>query len=139
MKFLRHLLDIFYPNYNLQQTNLDISQSKKTYKCGISFQLDDKDDINITMLMPEDDQLSLDNMTDIAEKYAQLLLAINKGLLTNQILQILNNRSKTSNEIDEKLFIDNVISFYDTLKKEFSKLQNHSSPLIKPMSVFRIN
>jgi hypothetical protein len=134
MKFLQRLLDIFYPNYND-----DTSTQNKNHKYGISFELDINDNININISLPDQKEIPLDNMVNVAEKYAQLILAINKGLLTHQVLQTLSNRAKNTDNVNEQLFIDNVISLYDSLKKELNKIQTSSSPLIKPMSVFRIN
>ena len=48
---------------------------------------------------------------------------------------MIENNSKNSQEIKQKLFFDNIISFYDIIKTNLINNANNG-PLISPSSVF---
>mgnify|MGYP003348854759 CR=1 FL=1 len=133
MKYLRLLFKRFCQSYNRQTKQ---SVSSEEYLSGICFNLTKQADIDIIALLPDMAKIDDNDIGDVAEKYAQLMLAINHGLLKTKILEILSNRYESSSDYKEQLFIDNVITFYDIFKTELNKIQyNNQSPLIKPSSV----
>jgi len=148
MKYILHILEKFSIYYkSLFSTKIEakdkvenIEESNKyeeEYLCGISFKLTKNFDVDILGFIPETDRLSPDEISDIAEKYAQLLLSINKGFLKSKVLNILDDKANRSSEPNEQLFLNNVVVYYDLLKDEIAKLQNSQAPLIRPVSVFR--
>jgi hypothetical protein len=146
MKYILHILEKFSIYYKslfsskIEDKPKSIEEPniyEEEYLCGISFKLTKNFDVDILGFIPETDKLSPDEISDIAEKYAQLLLSINKGFLKSKVLSILNNKANASSEPNEQLFLNNVVVYYDLLKDEISKLQNSNAPLIRPISVFR--
>ena len=104
--------------------------------CSISFSLTEKFDIDIEGVFPEFDKIEIEEIVEISEKYAQLLLSINKGLFSKQILKIFNDHYKKSTNTKEQLFLQNVLIFYSLLQEEISKIYNNDTPIIRPSSVF---
>lgn len=115
----------------LEQNNKENEQI-----CSISFSLTEKFDVDIEGLFPDFDKLEIEELSEIAEKYAQLILSLNKGLFSKQILKIFNAHYKKSKNTKEQLFLQNVLVFYNLLQEEVSKIYNNDSPLIRPSSVF---
>lgn len=107
------------------------------YTCGISFVIDKNNAMEIICMIPKDlDQLDAYEIAEAAEKYAELLLYINKGLFKNDIEDILDKRSELDSE-NKILFIQNVKNFYDMHSIELSKIMKNNRPLISPSTVFR--
>lgn len=107
------------------------------YVCGISFVINKNDAMEIICMIPKDlDQLDAYEVAEVAEKYAELLLYINKGLFKNDIDDILSKTSPLDSE-NKTLFIQNVKNFYDMHSVELSKIMKNNKPLISPSAVFR--
>ena len=141
MKYLLVILEKFSA-YFRSKSNLnspkDSLNKNNEYIGGICFQLTKNFDIDIIGFIPESKNLDAEELVYVAEKYAQLILAINKGYLKNKIMQILENRSNQTEEPNEQLLINNILVFYDVLKKELAnKIVNSNSPLIRPLSAFK--
>jgi hypothetical protein len=92
-------------------------------------------DVDIQLKYPNLDNEHINNIPNIAEKYAELLIYINSNALKYRLLDTIKDKSYRSEDIKEKLFFDNVISFYDLIRQEIKKA-NNTGPLISPMSVF---
>jgi hypothetical protein len=92
-------------------------------------------DVDIQLKYPNLDNEDINNIPNIAEKYAELLIYINSNALKYRLLDTIKDKSYRSEDIKEKLFFDNVISFYDIIRQEIKKA-NNTGPLISPMSVF---
>lgn len=92
--------------------------------------------IDILTTHPSIDNMSEDTILTEAEKFAELLLYVSNDLLDSKITSIIEKKINKSDSILEKLFYENVISFYGILKKEFDSINNQNSPLIRPRSVF---
>lgn len=108
------------------------------YLCGITFNLRKDYDVDIAGILPIIEELDSDKISDIAEKYAQLLLSINKGLFAKKIIEIIENKSKITTDYNEQLFIQNVIVYYGLLKEELNAYyQNTNVPVIRPSFVFK--
>lgn len=110
------------------------------YQLGVSIRFSAQDNIDLFCELPQNiDSLDKEQLVFLSEKYAELLLYMNHGLLTNQIFDILLTHSKDKDNTNLTLFIDNIMSFYDILNAEFLKLKNqkHTKPVIRPTSVFK--
>jgi len=92
-------------------------------------------DVDIQLKYPNLDNEHINNIPNIAEKYAELLIYINSNALKYRLLDTIKDKSYRSEDIKEKLFFDNVISFYDLIRQEIKKA-NNTGPLISPMSAF---
>jgi hypothetical protein len=92
-------------------------------------------DVDIQLKYPNLNNEDINNIPNIAEKYAELLIYINSNALKYRLLDTIKDKSYRSEDIKEKLFFDNVISFYDIIRQEIKKA-NNTGPLISPMSVF---
>ena len=105
---------------------------------GITFKLNDDQTIDISCYIPETQNLSVDNITSMAENYAELLMYINDGLLSGKIINFIKETIKKSEHEQDKLFFENVLVFWvmhhvEHLKEEKSK---SNQPLIMPSRVF---
>lgn len=108
------------------------------FGCGIFFFINKDNAMEITCMIPKDlSQLDARSFAEAAEKYAELLVYINKGLFKNEINDILSETSSIENE-NSILFIQNVKDFYEIHNSEISKILKNNRPLISPSSVFRI-
>ena len=92
--------------------------------------------IDIELKYPNLENYSVENMTSLAEKYAELLIYINSNVLKHKLLENIKERSYRSEDLKQKLFFDNVLSFHDIVKQEIKKQTNTTGPLVSPMSVF---
>jgi len=83
--------------------------------------------------------INLQNVIDVAEKYAELLVYINSSAFRSKLTDILEEKIKLSENVNEQLLLDNIISFQDIIRKE---MQNASAanytPVIRPISVFNL-
>lgn len=131
----KKLLDLFYKN----KTDSN-NKNHNNYIFGISLRLNKDGHIDILCELPETEKLNNENIINISEKYAEVLLYMNKGLFKHQIISILNNHKHIYNHIPNSiLFIDNVLSFYKLLEIEFNKIKKQkTNPLVRPISVFKI-
>lgn len=120
-----------------ESTSAPANDVSDQYICGITFVLNKNHDMEIVCMIPKDlDKLDTYEVAELAEKYAELLLYINKGLFKHDIDSILNKTSSLDSE-NKILFTQNVSNFYEMHNIEFSKLMKNNRPLISPSSVFR--
>lgn len=104
---------------------------------SIKFILHQNDEIDIEYDIPSNKSMKLEDITGISERYAELLLGINYGLLKNQIIDNLKTHNTDSDDNQKILIIDNIIAFYDILKKEMLKKSAiYNQPVITPSMVF---
>jgi hypothetical protein len=136
---LKKQIQIIYEKFcslfkkNEEQNKQDINEE---YLCSVCFGLNDDFDIGIIGSFPPMKNSTMEEIANIGEKYAQLLLSVNKGLLAKDTLNILDNRYKSSEDHKEQLFLQNVLIFYNLLNEEIAKVQNTNQPLISPSAVF---
>jgi|TARA_B100001094_G_C18189208_1_gene806001 hypothetical protein len=111
-----------------------------TDSIGISFYLTDSSDIDIICNISDINFENLDEITIFAEKYAELLVLLNNGLLKYQILEIISEYSKdqTDDKLNNKLFADNILSFYRVIENKVQHAKKTKKPLIRPIEVFNI-
>lgn len=113
-------------------------KTQTTHVAGIVFKLSSDLQIDIGCVLPDIENYSIDQISDLSEKYAELLILINSGVFRNQIFDMLKNQSKRSDKnAKEQLFVENVISFDKILNHELNKTLKNNKPLIRPISVFK--
>ena len=103
---------------------------------SLSVILHPNDIIDIIVLHPKLDKLSLVEISTEAEKFAELLIYVANNLMEPKLLTTIRNKTKNTNDDKEQLFYDNVLSYYDTIKTDFEKKLIDNGPLIRPRSVF---
>jgi hypothetical protein len=103
---------------------------------SLSVILHPDDIIDIIVLHPKLDRLSLVEISTEAEKFAELLIYVTNNLMEPKLLTTIRNKTKNTNNDKEQLFYDNVLSYYDIIKTEFEKKLIDNGPLIRPRSVF---
>jgi hypothetical protein len=141
MTYLLRILEKFlvfcklrlYPESFIEQSPVDTSE----YLCGLSFKMTNDFQVEIVGFIPETKLLSSNEISNLAEKYAELLVSLNRGFFTDKILNILKTTGEDTTEVNELLFLNNVDTYYKLLNIEISKTQNSHSPLVRPISVFR--
>ena len=111
------------------------NKKSNTEIINISIFLRPNYEIDIQLAYPDWSKLEDKNIPAIAEKYAELLIYINSNIFKNKMMDMIENNSKNSQEIKQKLFFDNIISFYDIIKTNLIHTAN-TGPLISPSSVF---
>jgi hypothetical protein len=103
---------------------------------SLSVILHPDDIIDIIVLHPKLDKLSLVEISTEAEKFAELLIYVTNNLMEPKLLTTIRDKTKNTNNDKEQLFYDNVLSYYDVIKTEFEKKLINNGPLIRPRSVF---
>ena len=103
---------------------------------SLSVILHPNDIIDIIVLHPKLDKLSLVEISTEAEKFAELLIYVTNNLMEPKLLTTIRDKTKNINNDKEQLFYDNVLSYYDVIKTEFEKKLINNGPLIRPRSVF---
>lgn len=119
----------------------DLSKNDEYYY-GICIRVTKDKNIDIICELPNYKNFDNDELTEVSEKYAEVLLFINKGIFKNQIFEILVNHAKNDNNSKLTLLIDNILSFYNLIEIEYKKIKKqnkNSAPLIRPMSVFKMH
>ena len=105
----------------------------------LSVILHPNDNVDIIMMHPDLERLSLSDISVEAEKFAELLVYITNPLVEPKLLAtILNKTKKKEISTKEHLFYDNVITYYRLVKAEFEKNLNDSGPVVRPRAAFSL-
>ena len=111
------------------------------YLGGISFMLTQDLDIDIMCSIPEIEHLSIDELSELSEKYAKFLCYINDGELSNDIIGVLDQEKNSIESEKNILFLNNVLFFWALThvenQKAIKKNEKSGQPMIRPMDVFR--
>jgi hypothetical protein len=125
----------------------NLEDRKTELKNGIiSFAIDKKDGILIHCLLPKInnniDSIDPEIIATEAERFAEMLLCVNEGLLKKEIINVLKHQYEIEDNINQKLLIENILNFWSILydhykvEKKKSAKEAHKMPLIRPMAVF---
>lgn len=134
-KILHDILSIFKKN-----KAIEIAESYKNEKFSIQFSIDKDDTVDVLFNIGYQENLNVADIVTVSEKYAQLLLTINHGGFKSQILNILKDESKRSDDEKKILMIENILSFYDILKREMLKSSPlYNQPIVAPSMAFKTN
>jgi hypothetical protein len=140
-KYILQLFDKLWPSYKksklIMPNKVDDQQFLHNHS-SLSFILDDQDNVDIYCMLPDLNDVTDDTILIIAEKYAKLLLSVNKGLFKSDINKILKKRRTKSPNMVEQLLIDNITIFYRLLEDELNTLKANHEPVIRPSQVFKI-
>jgi hypothetical protein len=131
------LFSVFNKKKSVEENNQNTEEPK--YLGGIFFKITEDLEIDIGCVLPDVQGLSTDEISNISEKYAELLIMINSGIFRSQMFDMIKNKTKLIEEEDikERLFIDNLLSFDKILTHELNKAAKNNKPLIRPVSVFK--
>jgi len=131
------LFNVFNKKRSSEQKDQDTEEPK--YLGGVFLKITEDLEIDIGCVLPDVQGLSTDEISNISEKYAELLIMINSGIFRNQMFDMIKNKTKTieDDDIKEQLFIDNLLFFDKILTQELNKATKNNKPLIRPVSVFK--
>jgi len=117
----------------------EISQTiSEEYICELSFKLTKNEEIDIEFVHSIVDDLSIEEISLLAEKYANLIVLVHNGLLKKQFLSTIKKHQKKSiNNTKATLLLDNILFFNNLLQQELKIIKKENDPLIRPSSVFK--
>jgi len=139
MNLIYRIYQKLFSVFNNQKL-VDQNTEEPKYLGGIFFKITEDLEIDIGCVLPDVQGLSTDDISNISEKYAELLIMINSGIFRSQMFDMIKNKTKLIEEEDdikERLFIDNLLSFDKILTHELNKATKNNKPLIRPVSVFK--
>lgn len=146
--FYRKLLEFFKgiftkKNKNtLNSTNLsETQQSLFKDKSSLIFTLENET-ILILVNIPETLNKKPDEISILAENYANFIISICNDSTYNTVINLLQQKFKTEENILNRLFLENVLYFAPILKDELEKEAistyiNNKQPLVRPIDVFK--
>jgi hypothetical protein len=147
INYIQHLWQSLIKKF-VKQTDPKV-QTKDSERIDInsgflSFTLNKEDGILIHCLLPkiDFDNTDIDQIAIEAERFAEMLLCINDGLLKKEIINVLKGQYNNETNPSQKLLIENVLNFWSILythykaEKKKSIKQLSKMPLIRPMAVF---
>lgn len=95
--------------------------------------------IDIICYTPEIKEIETNNLTQYAEDFGNFIGAITDGLVSDNIVKLLDKSKKESEDPIDRLFIDNILFFWamsHMSRKAPKDKKNSSRPIIKPTAVF---
>ena len=115
-------------------------ENNETYIGAISFKVTSDLDIDVMCALPDIKNATIDEISVLAEKYADFLLAINEGHLKDDIINIIQNNVDKSTEPKDTLFLENMLFHWALTHVEYEKKKRNKEkkdqPVIRPISVF---
>jgi len=115
-------------------------ENNETYIGAISFKVTSDLDIDVMCALPDIKNATTDEISVLAEKYADFLLAINEGHLKDDIINIIQNNVDKSAEPKDTLFLENMLFHWALTHVEYEKKKRNKEkkdqPVIRPISVF---
>lgn len=106
----------------------------------IEFSVLESKDIEIKCSIETEAKSESDQFMSNAETYSKMLVMINSGFLKSSILDMLkeNYESIDPDNMDNKLFISNIISLYTFMDQMNNRAESkYKSPIIRPTMVFK--
>lgn len=119
----------------------DKSSKEEIHTGSISFRLvENNESVDIKCLLPNPESLSVEEITDLAERYAELLVYINTEKFNSYIDKILERNKIKNDHYKNIMLIDNIKNFKDILynievNKEYERY-NAEQPIIRPSQAF---
>jgi hypothetical protein len=111
-------------------------ESSNTKNFSVTISLDQNEKISVDLKYPELQNIKINDIPDIAEMSAELLLYSCSSLCQKKILSDLADKYYDTDNLKNKLFFDNLISFYNIIKTNIKESSNLNQPLIRPTAVF---
>lgn len=142
MKFLVHIYKKLLTLLS-RSTNKSITKDKDLFTGSILFGLNNEN-IFISAEIPQIKSEDIQDITDLAENYANFIVHITSGLVYDEIISILKKKLYDSNiSFDKKLLIENILYFIPIIEKEIdisaAKEYLNTQPLVRPVNVFNTN
>lgn len=109
----------------------------------VSFILNEDNNISIECVLPNITNVNINEVSNLAENYANLLSSITFGELNDALYENIKNISNSNND-NQVLFVNNVLSFWSIFYKQkqqgnVAKIKNKYLPLIRPSQAFKIS
>ena len=110
------------------------------YIGALSFKMTAESDIDVMCALPDLKNASTDQISSLAEKYADFLLAINEGYLKDDIIKIIQKNVNADTDPKDTLFVENMLFYWALAHVESQKRKKNKEkkdqPIIRPISVF---
>jgi hypothetical protein len=115
-------------------------ENNEIYIGAISFKVTADLDIDVMCTLPDIKNATTDQISILAEKYANFLLTINEGHLKDDIINIIQNTVNKNDEPKDTLFLENMLFHWALSHVEHEKKKRNrekkDQPVIRPISVF---
>jgi len=120
-----------------KKLRINTSNKNKNSEFSIVVSLQPNYEIDIKLNYPMLDNIDINSIPNISEKYAELVIYIGSNALKSKLINTIEENSYRSEDMKQKLFFDNLIYFHEFISKEIKNHQNNG-PLIRPISVFNV-
>jgi short-subunit dehydrogenase involved in D-alanine esterification of teichoic acids len=138
IKKLKNYFDIKTESKIIIPDNNTIDELDSEHICELKFKLTKNDEIDIEFMHSDISDMSSDEISAIAEKYANLIVLVNNGLLKKEFLATIKNyKKKHINNSQMTLLLDNILFFNNLLQQELRIIRKEYEPMIRPSSVFK--
>ena len=138
IKMINSILQWFSTKFFSKKPEITTQEEESDVVGAITFKLFKNKEISIACYIPETKDFSIEQMTQLSEDYAELMMYINEGLLATKIIGFIKDSMIKTELEQDKLFFENVLVFWTMHHVEHIKQKKIKSnqPLIKPSSVF---
>lgn len=131
------MLDKIFALFAKERIPDQVQATSSNKVCGLTFEINKEGAVDIICEWPDFDLENSESIKDIAHNYANLLAALNNGLLDKDIMDTMKNYDSTNPF--NSLFYKNVLSSLSEVKKNYSSSYLKKQPLISPLNVFKTN
>jgi len=129
---IKQIISVIFNNQDSIQPENSNSQ--------VCFSLDEKNSAIVTMNIEDPEDLTAEEISDNAEKFAKLVHVIMHGEANKQIREIIKNSSKNLDSSEKNnLYFQNVLFYqrlYEQEKKDEIKNQMYDKLVIRPSEAF---
>lgn len=116
------------------------TKDDEIYIGALSFKITAESDIDVMCALPDLNNASTEQISSLAEKYADFLLAINEGYLKDDIIKIIQKNVDAGTDPKDTLFLENMLFYWALAHVESQKRKKNKEkkdqPVIRPISVF---
>jgi hypothetical protein len=142
MKYIKNFILAFFQKKREiiipDDVNSILSKLHDQYICRVNFFLTINEDIDIEFVHCDVQNSSVEEISNLAEKFANLIVLINAGLLKKQLIETIKHHKKQNMNNDKNtLLLDNVLFFNNLLQEELKAIKKEIGPLVRPSSVFK--
>jgi hypothetical protein len=126
--------------FKTKPPNEESREDNEIYIGALSFKVTAESDIDLMCALPDLKNASTDQISALAEKYANFLLAINEGHLKDDIIKIIQKNINIDTNPKDVLFLENMLFYWSLAHIESQKRKRNKEkkdqPVIRPISVF---
>lgn len=132
-----NLIKKFLNNKKINYLDTTIAESIDNI-CEIRYKILPNQEIEISFIHKDIQQLSTEKISNIAESCSNLIVMINNGLLKKQLVDTIKYLKKYSmDNAKNTLLLDNILFFNNILQEEIKNIKKDSGPLVRPSNVFK--